>query len=110
MIRLIEEFRFGVVTRVYLLNTRVCTRILTRLQIWGRRRHIRLETPSGVFSGVEAFIFYRLVRRIQTEFSNLFIKQPPVNAESACSFCFVAVALLQSLRNAKLLPLCYRIV
>lgn len=31
-------------------------------------------TYSVVFGGVEAFIFQRLVRRIQTEFSNLFIK------------------------------------
>jgi hypothetical protein len=29
---------------------------------------------------------------------------------SSCSFCFVAVTLLQSLRNPKLFPLCYRIV
>jgi hypothetical protein len=35
-----------------------------------------------------------VVRRIQTEFSNLFIKQASVNAESAGSFCFVAVTFL----------------
>jgi hypothetical protein len=77
------------------------------------RLHIqvnRWEMLSGFSGGVEVFIFCCLVRRIQTEFSDLLVKQPPVNAKSARSFCFVAVALLQSVRNPKLLPLCDRIV